>query len=127
MITPERRTQLLAGYSLDSISKGDKPCWTDVRSAPKWAQDRIVEIRAALADNKPVPPPSREFNRAAERRAAAAATFERGAARFKPIMPSEAELAAARGRIEDNKLRDRLEAQGRKIRVDGMLLEMGLK
>lgn len=127
MITETRRAQLLAGYSLESIAAGDKPLWTDVRSAPRWAQDRIVEIRSALAENRPVPASTREYIQAAERRAAAATTFQRGAARFKPIMPSAAELAAARGRIEDQKLRDRLEAQGRRIHVDEMAREMGLK
>lgn len=54
-ITVERREQLLAGYSLESITKGDKPSWTDVRSAPKWAQDRIVEVRAAIVEKRAVP------------------------------------------------------------------------
>jgi hypothetical protein len=54
-ITMERREQLLAGYSLESITKGDKPSWTDVRSAPKWAQDRIVAVRAALVEKRAVP------------------------------------------------------------------------
>jgi hypothetical protein len=52
VITPEVRAALVDGsaYGLTSVA-----------SAPKHFQDRIVEIRAALAEKRDVPQPSREY------------------------------------------------------------------
>jgi hypothetical protein len=106
-ITPERRAQLLAGYTRDASAKGDKPLWTDVRSAPKWAQDRIVEIRAALADNKPVPAYTPAELDAIHKR-----VLEQQARSIR-----EAKASAAR---EDMALRARLEAIGEEIRKQSL-------
>jgi hypothetical protein len=68
MITEQRREQLLAGFDLASSACGDKPIWSDVRKAPAWVQQRVAEIRAARAENKPDPPPTREWIAGAEKR-----------------------------------------------------------
>src|SRR5713226_2393777 len=66
-ITRERREQLLAG--IHPAVSAEKGAWCpDVRSAPAWVQERVVEIRAAQADNRPVPPPTRSWIAGAERR-----------------------------------------------------------
>jgi hypothetical protein len=66
-ITQERREQLLRGVDPSASAYGERWC-PDARSAPRWAQDRIVEVRAAILDGKPVPPPSRAYVQAAEMR-----------------------------------------------------------
>lgn len=68
MITEQRREQLLAGFDVAASSCGDKPIWSDVRKAPAWVQQRVAEIRAARAENKPDPPPTREWIAGAEKR-----------------------------------------------------------
>jgi hypothetical protein len=59
MISPETRASLLDGsaYGLPSVT-----------TAPQWAADRIVEVRAALAAKSDVPAPTREFILGAEKR-----------------------------------------------------------
>jgi hypothetical protein len=76
-LTAERREQLLKGYDSARSAAGEAPHWSDVTNAPRWVQDRILEIRVARADNKPVPPPSRDYVAAAEMRMQIAAFNER--------------------------------------------------
>lgn len=102
----ERRNQLLAGYSLDAITKGDKPCWTDVRSAPKWVQDRVVEVRAAIVEKRAVPAYAPGAYEDAELRARLAAVGEQIKADV---------TAAAR---QDAELRARLAAIGAAIKAE---------
>jgi len=71
MITQEKREALLAGVGNQAAAEFGT-WWTDARSAPAWAQDRIVEIRAALDAKEPIPPPTREWVKGAEKRYAAA-------------------------------------------------------
>jgi hypothetical protein len=70
-ISKEKRDQLLAGVGNQAAAEFGT-WWTDARSAPQWAQDRIVEIRAALDAKQPIPPPTREWVAGAEKRYAAA-------------------------------------------------------
>jgi len=59
-LTPERRAELLTwgGYG-------------DASRAPLWAQQRILEIRQAIVENRAVPPPSRQYVAEAEQRSLA--------------------------------------------------------
>jgi len=68
-ISRERREQLLAGVS-PSVSASSKTAnWCpDVRQAPAWVQERVLEIRVALADGCPIPPPTRSWIQGAEQR-----------------------------------------------------------
>lgn len=126
-MTQERRELLLRGFEAKAYSTGDSPMFTDVRNAPKWAQDRIVEVRAALVEKKPVPPPSRDFIQGCERRSAVAATFERTQRRVpNPHALTEQQLAEARLRLEDSRLREKAEAQGRLISAQQIRQELGL-
>jgi len=104
MITAERREQLLRGVdiSVSAGSKGVRWC-PDASSAPKWAADRIVEVRAALADGKPVPPPSRSYVRDAEQRMSMREQIARFAKRvFRPTpvaTMTDAQLRAEADRL----------------------------
>jgi hypothetical protein len=70
-MTPEIRTALLTG------TFGDTRAWPDVSMAPVHIQNRIVEIRYAIASQTAVPAPSLEYVRAAEKRSLAAGAFAR--------------------------------------------------
>jgi hypothetical protein len=66
-ITKERREELLSGVRPSTSAEKGNWC-PDVRSAPDWVKDRVVEIRAALADGRPIPPPTRSWIQGAEQR-----------------------------------------------------------
>jgi hypothetical protein len=60
-LTPEKREALLTGAS-DYRGGG----FADASSAPKRFADRIVEIRHALIERRPIPEPSAEYRAAAD-------------------------------------------------------------
>jgi hypothetical protein len=107
MMTQERKQQLLAGNDHRS----------DARSAPAWAQERIVEIRNALAEGRPIPPPSPAWVAEAEKRYAAArhkVALRHLAEHTTKPTPSAAALASA----EDEWLRKRAADVAETIRAD---------
>lgn len=112
-ITAERREQLLKGYDSASSAAGEAPPWSDVTKAPRWVQDRVCEIRAALADKRPVPPPSRDYVQAAEMRTQIAA-FNR--THSPVILPRRRPT----GTLSDAQLRAEFDRIGEQIRVDAL-------
>jgi hypothetical protein len=60
-LTPEKREALLIGAS-DYRGGG----FADASSAPKRLADRIVEIRQAIIERRPIPEPTAEYRAAAD-------------------------------------------------------------
>jgi hypothetical protein len=112
-ITKQRREQLLQGYPSERAATGEVPHWTDVTKAPQWVQDRVCEIRAALADKRPVPPPSRDYVAAAEMRMQIAA-FNRT---YSPTIVPRRRPAQT---MTDAQLRAEFDRIGEQIRVDAL-------
>jgi hypothetical protein len=131
-------------YLLDTPENRALGFSSGAEHAPLWAQTYIQECRAAIAEKRKMNASVlTSFTVGCERRSAVAATFERGA--FRPFVATrpvaglitgrvplnptgvltEQQLAEARGRLKDKKLREKLEAQGRRIRADQMRDELG--
>jgi hypothetical protein len=72
METTERERRLLLGGDFERAAAGEPLMgWSSVgQNCPKWAQDRVIEIRQALLAGRTPPPPSREYIESAERRSA---------------------------------------------------------
>jgi hypothetical protein len=112
-ITQQKREQLLRGIEASASASGSARWCPDARSAPKWAADRIVEIRAAILDGRPVPPPSRDYVQAAEMRTQIAA-FNR--THSPVILPRRRPT----GTLSDAQLRAEFDRIGEQIRVDAL-------
>lgn len=122
-MTPEYRAQLLAGngWDLPSVST----------ACPKRFADRIVEIRAAMVESRPIPQPSAEY------RSWAAADFAKKRAPVlhpltvtrKPAVTAQktdAEIARSNGftleAYQDAKLRLRAKKLGEELRREAPAL-----
>jgi hypothetical protein len=94
-LTVEQRAELLMGDDERAVRNLPKLGWADASCAPAWAQARILEVRSAIVESRPIPAPSREFIAGAEQRSAALAF----ASRLFPTRRNEEDLRVKAARL----------------------------
>src|SRR5260370_3143982 len=69
-LTEKQRTELWMGHEKGAAAKLPVLWVGDATTSPKWAQDRIIQIRQAIVERRSAPAPSAEYRAAAETRSA---------------------------------------------------------
>jgi hypothetical protein len=97
--------------------------WASCESAPEPYRQRLIEIRMALFQNKPVPAPSPEFTAGAEQRSAVASAALRTFSRLFPnFTGTKTQRSAVAPKSEMEVLRSIANRQAAEVRADARVL-----
>jgi hypothetical protein len=104
------KEQLMSNTELlqENRSRG----WCAAVTAPKWAQERILEIRNAIVNKREIPPASRAFNEGCERRSMGQRAVDFGRKLFRSAPDAELESLRQRAFVANQTIAADFRAAG---------------